>query len=215
MTADALHVLAAARIAHADLTEIDRQLRADAPADDHFVVLVKQALITVANLVDLEAGVRSFYQRHPKVSEEFKRWRRQFEFAKYVRNILVGHTNPALVAKAVEWKPELRTLLLVEDPGASLLVNLGLLETAINTYVDDAEKHLLFDGDTDLGYPPDWTRFLMFLTEIVRGGLSFLTTLITAVRSEAPPSPTLEANFVLARIAGATTFVRITKNSKP
>jgi hypothetical protein len=211
MNVDALHVLAATRIAHADLTEIDRQLSAGAPADDHFVVLVKQALISVANLVDLELTIRSFYQRHPDVSAEFKRWRRQFEFAKYVRNILVGHTNPALVAKAVEWKPELRTLLVIDNAAASLPINLALLETAINTYVDDTEKHLVFGGDTDLAYPPDWTRFLIFLTEIVRGGLGFLSTLIVALRAEAPPPPTPEEHLELAMKAGATTFTRITK----
>ena len=97
-----------------------------------------------------------------------------FEFAKYVRNIMVGHMDVALLAKAIEWKPEVNWLLADNADKATFLLNLFVLETALNTYVDGNEKHLLFDGDTDLIYPPDWRRFLVWLTGITSGGILFL-----------------------------------------
>ena len=130
-----LHIYAAARLAHGDLFEIDRQLAGGHDLNGQWVLLVKQTFIAVASLTDLELTVRRIYKEQPKVYAEYKKWQRQFDFAKYVRNILVGHTNPALIEKAIEWKPELYSLLGETDENARLLINVFLLETAINTYV--------------------------------------------------------------------------------
>jgi len=176
------------------------------------VLLVKLALVSVANLADLELTVREIYRQHPEVSVEYKKWSKQFEFAKYVRNIFVGHTNDALIAKAIEWKPELLSLLASDEDKARFLVNLFVFEAALNTYVDDKEAHLVFDGDTDLMYPPDWKRFLIFLTDIVRGGLAFLAALIKAAREDIPLAPEGEELMSLYVKAGRATFRRITKS---
>jgi len=211
---DPLHICAAARLAQADLIEVDRQLSAKHNLDGQWVLLVKLALVSVANLDDLEKAVRPIYVRHPGVSVEYKKFAKHFGFAKYVRNILVGHTNEHLIAKSIEWKPELRSLLLESRPDAAFLTNLFILETAINTYVDQAEKHLIFDSETDLVYPPDWHRFLTFLEQVVRGGLGFLGALIEAVQAEIPPSPHGDELKKLYEAAGQTTFRRITKTGK-
>ena len=93
------------------------------------------------------------------------------------------------------------------DENASLLINVFLLETAINTYVDDDEKHLVFDGDTDLVYPPDWRRFSGFLGDVVRGGIAFLALLIGVL--ELPGKPSDAERMELFKKAGLTTFKRI------
>jgi len=204
-----LHICAAARLAHGDLFEIDRQLTGGHDLNGQWVLLVKQALIAVANLTDLELTVRRIYKEQPEVSAEYKKWQRQFDFAKYVRNILVGHTNPALIEKAIEWKPELYSLLGEDDENARLLINVFLLETAINTYVGDDEKHLVFEEDTDLVYQPDWRRFLGFLGDVVRGGIAFLALLIGVLELPAKPSDAERMEFF--KKAGLTTFKRITR----
>jgi hypothetical protein len=209
-----LNICLAARIAHGDLLEIDRQLTVGRDLDGQWILLVKLALISVANLTDLEVTVRQIYKEHPEVSVEFKKWSKRFGFAKYVRNILVGHTNDALIAKAIEWKPELLSLLHSDDQRANFLINVFVLETALNTYVDDNERHLVFEGDTDLMHPPDWKRFLIFLTEVVRGGLGFLAVLIEAVRGDIPEPPEGAELMTLYEEAGRTTFKRITKSEK-
>jgi hypothetical protein len=63
-----------------------------------------------SRITDLEPRIRHLYKDHPQVSVAFRKWAKKFEFAKYVRNILVGHTNAALITKAIEWKPELRDM---------------------------------------------------------------------------------------------------------
>jgi hypothetical protein len=215
MSFNPLATCAAARLALGDLIEIDRQLTEGRKFDLRWVLLIKSALVSVANLNDLELKVRQIYKVHPEVSVAFKKLSKQFGFAKYVRNILVGHTNDALIAKAIEWKPELLTLIVSDDEKANFLVNLFILETALNSYVDDKEKHLIFAGNTDLMYPPDWERFLIFLTEVVRGGMVFLVTLINAVRNDIPAVPEGMELMMLYAKAGHTTFSRITKSNPP
>lgn len=212
MPRNPLHICAAARLAESDLMEIDRQLSQGGELDGQRVLLVKLALISVANLADLEVTVRDIYRQHPEVSVEYKKRSKQFEFAKYVRNIFVGHTNDSLISKSIEWKPELRSLLASDENKARFLVNLFVFETALNTYVNDKEAHLIFDGDTDLMYPPDWKRFLIFLTDIVRGSLAFLAALIKAALEEIPLTPEGEELMSMYVKAGRTTFRRITKS---
>jgi hypothetical protein len=97
MPTDHLHIADAAHLAHGDLVEIDRQLTERRELDAQWLLLVKLSLVSVAKVTDLELSVRSIYKEHPEVPEEFKRWKSQFEFAKYIRNVLVGHTHGPLI----------------------------------------------------------------------------------------------------------------------
>src|SRR5579883_2150908 len=129
-----LHTCCAARITLGDLREIDRQLSEAGELNAHCLLLVKQCLVAVANLTDLERSIRFIYKTNPEVSSVFKVQVKAFEFAKYVRNIMVGHIDAALLAKAIEWKPEVNWLLTDNDDKATFLVNLFVLESALNTY---------------------------------------------------------------------------------
>jgi hypothetical protein len=46
--------------------------------------------------------------------------RRGFEVAKYIRNIAVAHVHHALCRRAIEWRPELNTVLASQDAGAEV-----------------------------------------------------------------------------------------------
>jgi hypothetical protein len=216
MNLNPVHLCCAARIAPGDLIEIDRQLSEAGELNAHWLLLVKQCLVAVANLADLERLVRFIYKTNPEVSSAYKVHRKAFEFAKYVRNIMVGHLDAALLAKAMEWKPELNWLLVEDNDKTTFLLNLFVLETALNTYVDGNEMHLLFDGDTDLSYPPDWKRFLVWLSEITHGGISFLEALVTALQAQLPTPPSRNGPeaMMLFAMAGQTVFKRVTKSGQ-
>src|SRR5262249_25416893 len=91
---------------------------------------------------------------------------------------VIGHIHPMIMAKAIEWQPVLRqTPKHLDDPRSTFLVNLWLLETAINTYVNADGSHKFFETETDLMYSPDWKRFVDFLEGTVRGSLAYLKRL--------------------------------------
>ena len=113
-----IHIAISARLANGDLVAADRAL--EAGPSDHGVrlILVKQLLVSCANVADLELMCRALYKDHPAIAEIITPHRRNFEFAKYIRNIAVGHVNPALSQKALEWRPELNLVLMKFDVSA-------------------------------------------------------------------------------------------------
>lgn len=207
---DFVHVAISARLAHGDLVAADSALEAD--LGDHSVrlILVKQLLVSCANVTDLELMGRALYKDHPAVSEIIMPYRRNFEFAKYIRNIAVGHVNPALSQKALEWRPELNLVLRKLDAQADAFLGYAVLETAINTFVD-GERHRIFDSDTDLAYPPDMTRFLNFLGATVHVGIAYCTAVAAAALEHASLPDFNEDWLELSAKAGVTDFAFITR----
>lgn len=169
-----LPICVSARSCGGDLAEIDQALSGEVSSQRGWLILVKHALTAIANVVDLERLVRPMYRDHPELSQVYKPSQVRFELAKYARNILVGHNNPALVAKAFEWRPEMMILLFKKDHTADYLLDLFLLEAAINTFVDRGGKSRVFDTETDLAYHPEWERFLTYLADVVRGAMTFV-----------------------------------------
>ena len=211
MDLDYIQIVISARLAHGDLVAADKAL--EVGPDDHamLLVLLKQLLVSCANVADLEGISRGLYKDHPELNEIISTHRRGFEFAKYVRNIAVGHVNPALCRKAIEWRPELNAVLAAPDAGAFL--SYAILETAINTFVD-GERHKVFESDTDLAYPPDLTRFLNYLGETVHTGIAYCSALSAIAVSRAELPDYREKWFELAAKAGQTEFKFITQKGE-
>ena len=210
---DFVQIAISARLAHGDLVAADRALEAGAADHGTRLILIKQLLVSCANVSDLEGISRTLYKAHPEVGEIIVPHRRSFEFAKYIRNIAVGHVNPALCRKAIEWRPELNALLVEPKEGADVFLGYAMLETAINTYVD-GERHRIFGGDTDLAYPPDMTRFLNFLGQTVHVGIAYCGAL-SAIAVPKAGLPEYQANFFeLAMKAGLTDFKFITRKGE-
>lgn len=210
---DFVQIAISARLARGDLRAADHALVAGPTDHGLRLILIKQLLVSCANVSDLEGISRALYKDNPQVGEIITPHRRNFEFAKYVRNIAVGHVNPALCHKAVEWRPELNAVLGDTREGAEVFLGYALLETAINTYVD-GERHRMFESDTDLAYPPDMTRFLNFLGQTVHFGIAYCEAL-AAVAVEKAELPDFNANLLdLAVKAGNTDFKFITRKGE-
>lgn len=167
-----------ANILWADLIEADSHFTSIGINDMAGIVHLKAALVALSNVADYEPTIRPTYKIQPAPSQIIKPHQKQLTFAKYLRNKFIGHIHPQLIAKAIEWQPILRQLPGgFEDPKFTLIVNIWLLETTINTYVNPDEEHKLFDSETDLMYPPDWERFLEYLEKTIRASISYLQSL--------------------------------------
>ncbi|HEC5768357.1 TPA: hypothetical protein ACJG9B_002444 [Salmonella enterica subsp. enterica serovar Typhi] len=203
-----------ARLIQADLIEIDREFEEKGFGSLFSMILFKQALISIANLVDFELTIRLMYREHPELSARYRQTKNEFEFAKYLRNKFVGHIKPALLEKAIEWRPEIRFCLnKTSDSKIMGMYNEWILETAINSYVDASGKHKIFDSETDLIYPPDRKRFLVYMTKIIKDGILFLEELILAMDFDYDKecNPDSLEQLRLAFAAGKTDFEFISK----
>ena len=202
-----LESLLQASIYRADLEIVDSHFGAIGITDLTGMLHLKSALVTLANFCDFELTVRPTYKEYPEPSAIVKPLRKNMEFSKYLRNKFVGHIHPDLIAKAIEWQPILRhAATSLDDPKAMLMVNLWILETTINTYIDADGKHKVFNGETDLMYPPDWARFLDFLETTVRGGIYYLKTLQQLWEPNILPTLQDPFDLELALKAGKTEF---------
>ncbi len=78
-----IHIAISARVGHGDLVAADGAL--EAGPSDHGVrhILVKQLLVSCANVADLELMCRALYKHHPAIAQIITPHRRNFEFAKY------------------------------------------------------------------------------------------------------------------------------------
>ncbi|MCP4989232.1 MAG: hypothetical protein GY928_25190 [Colwellia sp.] len=205
-----------AQILKAELTAIDSHFTDSGLGDIAGILLLKQSFILVANFYDFEITIRKIYKDHPELNEQYKEFKQECKFAKYLRNKFVGHLKQDLVNKALEWNPEIRMLLDgMSDPKCASAVNLLVLETAINTYVDSDQKHKIFPSETDLNYPDDNVRFLKFLTLIIRSSIAYLEE-YTRIRqlelqAELDKSKTIEGMLDLGKKAGQTEFEFIRK----
>lgn len=209
---DYVHILVAARLAQADLKTADEALEAS-PDFPMRLVLMRHLLVAIANVADLEVSVRSLYQKHPALSGTIGPHRKALDFAKYLRNISVGHLNQGVAAKAVEWRPELNKLLREDEPSALALAAFMVLETAINTYVVD-EEHRFFESETDLMYPPDLQRFHNFLGQTVHASLRFIERLANVAINEGKLADYDATWHDLALKAGQTDFQFLTKGRR-
>jgi hypothetical protein len=210
---DFIQIAISARLAHGDLVAADNALEAGPTDHGLRLVLMKQLLVSCANVEDLEGISRGLYKQYPELNEIIASHRRGFEFAKYVRNIAVGHVNRALCRKAIEWRPELNAVLATPNPGADAFLGYAVLETAINTFID-GDRNRVFDSDTDLAYPPDLKRFLNYLGETAHAGIAYCEAL-AAIAVERAALPDFNQNLIdLAFKAGQTDFKYITRKGE-
>lgn len=196
-----------AAILRADLEAVDSHFTEIGIANPTGFLHLKSAFVSLANLADFELAARPTYRTHPEPSAIFRPLRKQFEFAKYLRNKFVGHIHPALMAKAIEWQPTLRRIAHnIEAPESMLMVNLWALETAINTYVMPNGRNRVFESETDLMYPPDWSRFVDFLEITIRGGIKYFNTFQACWEKEVLAEVLNQSELELALKPGTTEF---------
>ncbi len=202
----------AACLLQADLSAIDVHFSQLGISDMAGIVCLKNAFLALANMVDFERTVRDLYKEHKTLSTIFSKNRRNYEFAKYLRNKFVGHIHSELIEKAIEWKPELRYLAArMSDSKIMLLVNIFVLETAINTYVGEDGKHKVFESETDLGYPPDWKRFVDYIEVSIRSAIHYLEDLCGVLSAAIDHPAPDQFDFELWAKAGRADFAFLKK----
>jgi hypothetical protein len=205
-----------AKILKADLEAIDAEFSTNGIAGMQNAIFLKHSFICLANVFDFELTVRRIYQTNPELNVKYSEFKKECEFIKYLRNKFSGHLKQELVEKSLEWNPGMLLFLeRMDEPMVAYFVNQLILETAINTYTDVNGNHKVFDTETDLNYPPDIERFLILLTNVVRGSVEYLGAYIevrsSELLSEINESSSLETQLNLARVASQTEFKFIAK----
>ena len=199
------------RVIHGDLMAADTEMTGQVGPTGTWIPFLKTALMSLGDLSDLESQLRSLYRDHPNLGEAMKRIEVDLRFAKYLRNVFVGHLNDELITKTYEWRPELRNLPKIREANGTIMLNLFVLETAINTYVATDGTHGMFSSETDLVYPPDMERFSTWLSDTVRSAIKACDLLGYITHSAIAPLGEHPDMLDAFKAAGLTEFSRIKK----
>lgn len=199
------------RIIHGDLIVANGELTGQLGPTGTWLLPLKAVLMALGNLIDLQGPLRLLFRGEPLLAEKVKRLERDLQFAKYLRNVFVGHINQDLLAKAYEWRPELRNLPNVRELNGTFVLNLFVLETAINTYVAPDGSHGMFSSETDLVYPPDMERFCGWLSSTVHAAMDICDLLGAITHKLVLPLDNHPEMLEAFKAAGLTEFARIRK----
>lgn len=148
-------------------TEIMKNVRNNADALLSYFRNFRFLVITLTNLADnlnqIERSLNTLGFQNSKVSK----LRRELDFIKHIRNKGVGHLNPQLLEKSIQWQPSLFSLELKGKliPN-SILSNIAILELAINSYVKESGEHKVFSSIVDFALPKDFKKITDYMLSL-------------------------------------------------
>lgn len=170
-------------------------------------ILIKSSFVSIYNMCELQSKIRYLYKINPELSKKFKKSHNNYEFIKYLRNKFIGHIENSLIEKSIEWMPELRYLVLNDKNQNTSFYNVFILQTLINTYVDENGNHKIFSSETDLIYPPDLKRFIGFLEDSISAAIDFLEYASKTLKDLTPKENVPDLSYWLK--AGLTDFQKL------
>ena len=179
--------------------------------EKEFFLILKNTLISISNFSDFELELRFLYSENRDICKIYSSISKNIEFFKYLRNKYVGHLKKELIEKAIEWRPELLYSNLIEH---SVIINLYILETAINSYCNEEGKNKIFESDTDLIYPPDLDRFYKYLQETIEKSSEYLEGIIKLLKSKIELKDPNKIDYSDFIEAGKTQFKFIKKTKR-
>lgn len=132
--------------------------------------------------------------------------RRELEFANHVRNKGIGHLDTNLLKRAVQWNP-LMFVEVDEQPKELRLADAHrtVIESCINSYINNEGIQKVFGHEIDLGYPNDASEFYKYLKKLVDDSLEWLSESISILHSKINFHTKADIQ-ELASVAGATNF---------
>jgi len=110
--------------------------------------------------------------------------RPKLEFMNHLRNKCSGHLDEVVLDKAIQWEPSLFITENVNDEHYISIVYKALLESAINSYLDENDCQKYFRSEIDLCYPQDWKRFIEFMNECEHQSLNFIDSILTKIKPQ-------------------------------
>lgn len=128
------------------------------------------------------------------------------EFANHVRNKITGHIENDVIDNSVQWEPTIFQDAIKDNQLMQrFLIYKAILESAINSYIDDKTgAHKIFNQEIDIIFPDTRKLFYKYLQNLIHDSMSYLNCLIGIMRNKIEYFHGLPANLI--KSAGETDF---------
>lgn len=168
--------------------------------------LLKNGFLAYSTLGELLKTFSKYTNGNEDLSQKMKRLRNKLDFMNHLRNKCTGHLDDILIDKAIQWEPSLFTKQVVESEHHIYLIYKTLLESAINSYMDENGGQKYFHMEIDLFYPPNWNDFINFMAESQVDSMDFLDDLLSEIKKNLRLIDDRDDLFLQAAIASKTDF---------
>ena len=132
--------------------------------------------------------------------------KKELAFANHFRNRAAGHLNEILLERAVQWSPQIFSLISKENEKYKIAeAHRVIIEACTNSFIDHEGKQKVFNTEIDLMYPPDAKLFFIHLQKLITESLEWLTISAESILSNIKHHTDDEIHELTA-IAGKTNF---------
>lgn len=166
----------------------------------------KNSFLPLALLKTYISGWGRYHKDDTELNELKEKIWPGLEFANHVRNKITGHLENDVIDNSVQWEPTIFHDSNKDDQLMQrLLMYKSILESAINSYIDDKTgAHKLFSQEIDMLFPDTSNLFYMYLQNLIRDSMLYLNLLIGTMRNKIEYFHGLPANLI--KSAGETDF---------
>lgn len=170
------------------------------------MILFKNCFITLDILRDSFSYFSEIQDGNNKLTEKSRSLRKRLRFTNHIRNKISGHLEEKLLEKAIQWEPLIFRAETKDNKDFQIFLSYKtLIESAINSYLDDNSKQKVFNNEIDLFYQPNRTLFYNYIGKINEDSISFLNE-ITLILENKIDFWTDENMHEMAKKAGETNF---------
>lgn len=168
--------------------------------------LLKNAFLAYSMLYDSLKSFSKYTIGQDELSQQMKNLRVKMEFMNHLRNKCSGHLDDIILDKAIQWEPSLFSKPIVESEHHIYLIYKTLLESAINSFLDERGVQKYFKTEIDLFYPDNWELFIKFMADSQIASFVFLDRIIEVIKPNLKVLENREDIMLQALIAGETDF---------
>lgn len=134
----------------------------------------RNIFISLNNVFDAIKSIKFNQDNH--TVELTRTLKKELKFANHFRNRLSGHLCKDLIERAVQWDPTIFDSELRNKEKIKIFqIYKTLIESGINSYIDENGVQKIFKTEIDLFYPPDANLFYQYLKKIVDLSIEWLS----------------------------------------
>lgn len=153
-----------------------------------------------------EAALKINLKGTKTYTEHTRQIRKTLSFVNHFRNKAIGHLDHTLLERAVQWHPSLFSTDHKDDEEFRIIEgHRAVIESSINSFIDEGGKQKIFETEIDLMYPPDHDLFYQYLWKVVTDSIEWLSNSLAILSAEIKYH-TRDEMGEIAAIAGQTEF---------
>jgi hypothetical protein len=140
--------------------------------------------VVLKNFQDSLSNFNFIIKNHPELQIIRKDLQKRLEFINHLRNKIKAHLDMKIIDKLVEWEPVIFKDMMKEEKYKKtqlMFIYKSLLESGINSYIDENSNHKVFDFEIDLMLPSNQTVFFNYIGKLNFDSINFLESTLLLV----------------------------------